>query len=915
MDATWIESSAKGRHGGPVRAGMWSTVVIGTHPIEANQEVWLEISADDESFGPLPAYWLEDKGVNSLWHVPVPPYGVGARLKYRSGARRNGGDAVFSPQQEVVVRPNIPDRIEAAGVALTFPEALAGNRMMTVKVDGRGSTYDVFFPTVGLHSDVRPSEGDLPQSRSHFRAILGGLAVGRRLDWFAERLSWETFQRYQGATNQLLTELRWRHGPIRVLATDFVAMGPDLPTTQGGAVSAGQYIKRFRISNGGDQPRKALFGVYVHAEVNGGIGEPGLSWHDGDRTLLATNRGHGHANRKLARDSTVEFAIALDDRGDVLCEPAGPNEAMLLRTLELPAQASVVVDLLVSGAFTGWRGDQGTFEHWLKPALCWFRSTDLDALEHASAQAWDDFVEPLPTLSFSKVDYSVNLRRSALAAALHCDVEWGAIAAGFDRGLNAYCWPRDAIWTSGAMDRAGHPEIGRRVFQWLARVASQKRNYDYWFQKYSIDGSPEWETPAVDQTAIIPWALERHLRRTGDLDLVTALWPIVERAAGVCTGASGHPGLRLIDDLHLVSSAGIWDNRFGAFLYSNASVVAGLRASGRLALLMDRPEKAMAWLEAADRIWERGVLSETSAGEAGPGLVDRDSGRFLEARRLSLRRGLWTEQADRLIERVPAIDVSMLAPAVPFGLLAASDSRVRQSAEAILRHNMVGGDPTALACWSVDPTAGKNSSLAPGDAHQHDVSSLATLWMARYLIQLGRETGEGKHWKQAVALLDGLLERLGPLGLNVRQPARRDDDDGPRSGQAPGVWGLHAMLIETLLDIAGLDYDAAARQLILEPVLPPLWPQVGLSQPFTCGDVSYRLARGETASSQVLSVRTRLDHPVTLKIGLTCPSLLELGFWRAQPQCPPPAFDRAGRRMEWCIELAEGHSECEWSWG
>jgi hypothetical protein len=894
---------------------MWSTVVIGTHPIDASQRVWLEISADDVAFGPLPGFWLEDKGVNSLWHVPVPPHGVGARVKYRARAERTGGEIVYSPQQEVMVRPNIPDRVEVTGAAVTFPEALVGNRMMTVKVDGRGSTFDIFFPTVGLHSDVRPSEGDQPQSRSHFRTIMGGLAAGRRLDWFGERLAWESFQRYHGATNQLLTELRWRHGPVRVLLTDFVATGPDLPKTQGGAVSSGQYIKRFGIANEGDHPRRALFGVYVHAEVNGGIGEPGLSWHDGDRTLLATNRGHAHSNRKLARDATVEFAIALDDRGEVFCEPTGPNEAIVLRWLDLPAGETVVVDLLVSGAFTGWRGDQGTFDHWLKPALAWFRSRDLDALEQASAQTWDDFVEPLPSLHFPKTNYSVRLRRAALAAALHCDLEWGAIAAGFDRGLNAYCWPRDAVWASGAMDRAGHPEIGQKVFQWLARVSAQRRGYEYWFQKYSIDGSPEWETPAVDQSAIIPWALERHLRRTGDLDLVKELWPIVERAARVCGGESGHPGLCLLDDLQLVSSAGIWDNRFGAFLYSNASVVAGLRASARLALLMDRPERAEDWRALADRIWERGILTESSPDEPGPGLVDRQSGRFLDARRLSLRRGLWTDQPDKLIERVTSIDASLLGPAVPFGLLPAGDPRMRRCAEAILLHNTVEGDPTALACWATDPDSAKTAGLTPGVTHQNDISSLATLWMSRYLILLGRETGEGKHWKQAVTLVDSLLERLGPLGLNVQQPNRREDDANPRSSVAPGIWGLHAMLIEVLLDIAGLDYDVSARELILEPVLPPTWPQVGLSQPFRCGDVAYKLARGETGASQVLSLRARLNHAITLKVNLTCPSLLELGFWRARPECHPPKFDRATRQMGWSLTLPEGESQCEWSWG
>ena len=526
---------------------MWSSVVVGTHPIEAGQEVWLELSVDDMPIGPLPAFWIENKGVNSLWHAPIPPQGVNVRLHYRGRADRRGESAA-SPFQDVIVRPNLPDRSEFPEVSPSAPEGLVGNRMMTVRVDARGATHDLYFPTVGLHSDVRPAEGELAQSRSHFRAIVGGLAAGRRLDWFGERLAWSVFQHYQGATNLLRTELTWRHGPIRVVVTDFVAKGACLPRTAGGTDSPGQYIKRFLVVNDGPEPTRAVFGVYVQAEVNGGIGEPGLSWHDDDRTLLAINRGHGHVNRKLARDATVEFALAFDDRGEVQCEPTGPNEAILLRKLELPAGGSVAVDLLVSGAFTGWRGDPGTFEHWLRPALAWFRSTDLDSVEQSTAGEWDAFIEPLPNLHFPRPAYAVSLRRSALSAALHADEQWGSIASGFDRGLSAYCWPREALWAGGAMERAGHPEIGRKVFQWLASVKGQTHSYSYWFQKYTIDGQPEWETPAIDQTAMIPWAIERHYRRTGDRDFVAAAWPIVERAASVCVGTSGHPGLRWLDD-------------------------------------------------------------------------------------------------------------------------------------------------------------------------------------------------------------------------------------------------------------------------------------------------------------------------------------------------------------------------------
>ena len=913
MLATWIEAAAKGRHGGQIRAGMWASAVVGTHPIEAGQEVWVELNADDVPIGPLPAYWVENKGVNSLWHVPIPPQAVNVRLHYRARASCRGESAA-SPFQDAIVRPNLPDRTEAPESGLSPPEGLVGNQMMTARVDARGTTHDVYFPTVGLHSDVRPSEGELPRSRSHFRGIAAGLAIGRRLDWFGERLAWGAFQHYQGATNLLMTELRWRHGPIRVLATDFVAKGDCLPRTAGGTETPGQYVKRFRVVNDGDEPTTAVFGVFVQAEVNGGIGEPGLSWHDQDRTLLAINRGHGHVNRKLARDATVEFAIAMDDRGEVQCEPTGPNEAILLRKLDLPAGESVSVDVLVSGAFTGWRGDPGTFEHWLRPALAWFRSSDLDAVEQATAQEWDAFIEPLPSPHFPKPTYAVSLRRSALAAALHADEQWGAIASGFDRGLSAYCWPREALWAGGAMDRAGHPEIGRKVFQWLAAVKGQTHAYSYWFQKYTIDGQPEWETPAIDQSAMVPWGVERHYRRTGDRDFVLASWPIVERAAGVCEGNSGHPGLRLIEELSLITSAGIWDSRFGAFLYSNAAVVAGLRSASRLALILGRGEQAARWSGLAERIWEVGILGVSAADGEDPGLVDHATGRFLEGRRLSTLRGWWTDHPDRLLERSQALDVSMLGLVVPFDLLPASDPRARATAEAIFRQNAIAGDANFFARWSSGSPADGGKGL-PGEGHAHDLSSLATLWMARYLIKLGRETGEGRIWNLALAILDALLARLGPLGLSLRAAPRGGELGRPGLGATTGVWGLQSMLIETMLDLAGLDYDAPDRRLTLDPTLPGTWPHVGLSHKLPCGDVAYRLERPIGGTVHHLTVQARLDHPVRLEIGVTCPGLVRLGPWQAHPETPAPAHHPATGRLEWSVDLPAGESSWVWTWG
>jgi hypothetical protein len=845
----------------------------------------------------------------------VPPQGVGTRLHYRAIVEPHGGAPAQSAYQDTIVRPNLPDQTESYETALVKAEALVGNRLMTVRVDDRGSTYDVYFPTVGLHSFVRPREGDDPRSRSHFRAICAGLAVGRRLDWFTERAAWDAYQQYQGATNNLLTRLNWRYGPIRVLITDFVAMGECLPLNAGRETSPGQYLKRFLIRNEGDRARTAIFGVYVQAEVNGGMGDLGLSWHDLDQCLLAINRGHGHSNRKLARDATIEFALALDDRGGVECEPTGPNEAILYRTIELPAGQAVAIDLLVSGAFTGWSGDRGTFEHWLRPALTWFRSADLDWVEQTTAREWDEFIEPLPELAFPQPDYAVTLRRSALAAALHADAEWGAIASGFDRGLSAYCWPRDAIWVGDTLVRLGHQAIGKGVYQWLNRVRHRHRPFLYWFQKYSIDGFPEWETPAVDQTAMIPWGLEQYYRRTADRELVLAVWPMVEQAVQVCCGEpSGHPGLRMLEDLNLLSSAGSGDQLFGAFLYSNACAVAGLRAAVRLARQLGLDESAQRWVAAADRIWEGGILPEIVPGRPGsPGLVDPQSGRFLRARRVSTLRGLWTDKPEHLIDHSDILDISVLGLAVPFGLLPARDPRLLRTAETLLRVNKaLKGDPNVLARPIYDPNqANRNEST--GDSHE--VSSLATLWMVRFLIQLGRETGQGRHWNRAMSLLEAILGRLSHLGLVLRSSGRGSESARRVSNPGGTAWRLHAMLIDTLLDLAGLDYDAVDRRLILTPVLPGSWPQTGIAQALPCGAVSFLFQRPVGGQVHQLHLETRLQHPVTLQVALTCPELKELGPWKSSAGLPEPVFEPRTGQIAWTMTLPKDQSQWDWTWG
>jgi hypothetical protein len=123
------------------------------------------------------------------------------------------------------------------------------------------------------------------------------------------------------------------------------------------------------------------------------------------------------------------------------------------------------------------------------------------------------------------------------------------------------------------------------------------------------------------------------------------------------------------------------------------------------------------------------------------------------------------------------------------------------------------------------------------------------------------------------------------------------------------------MLIDTMLDLAGLDYDAVDSRVRLRPFLPGQWPQTGSKQSFPCGDVSYRLERPIGGKVYHLNFKTKLQHPVRLDVDLTCPDLKELGPWQASPSTPEPTLDSRTGQLRWSVALPGDQSEWDWTWG
>jgi len=900
MHSTWIESPAQGRHGGPVRAGQWSFVVIGTHPVEVGQTVGLELIVNDQSLGYLPGYWLENKAGNSYWHVPIPPIGINSKIRYQAQSRRNHDDTIVRTHTlHAVVRPNPPRWLDNSSVVQATPEGLIGNRRTTARIDSRSATYDIYYPSTALHSNVRPAEGDAPQSRTHFRGIVAGLAETGQIDWFGEQV-WDSRQSYEPGSAILKTVLSHKEGQVRVLVTDFAVMADPWPESESGPVVPGIYLKRYELRNDADHDRTMIFGLYVHSEINGGIGEPVLSWLDGDRALLASNAGHGHSNRKLARDSTVAFSIALDGRGETFCEPVGPMEAVLTRHVALPARGSARVDVLVAGSFTGWQADTGTYAHTLKPSIDWFRNANLDEIEKATQAAWDQQLAGQMRVFASTGRLEEVMQRSSVTALLHCDTDFGSVASGFDRGLNAYCRPREALFTADCLSHLGHNAAARQIFEWLDSVRDKNPVHQFWFQKYSMDGVPEWETPSIDQTALFPWALERHVRRTGETELYPALWTSIQQAAEVIMGNTGHPGMEWVDELSLMRSAGMWDLRFGCHLFGNASVVAGLRAAAEIATHMNQPEEIIRkWRERADRILNVGILNTFTPN--GPGMIDERLGHLRPARQVNRRIGHWIINHESDFEEPNHADPGVLGLCLPLGLLSVEDERLQRSLQT-------------LVADINDPRTSANSYRTL----RHDIQILTRLWMARYNLLLAHRTGDGMPLTQAMALLHEVLDRLGHLGLSVQSISSGSVEKNQR--MLPGVWSLHLQLLEFMAELGGLGYDALEKRLSLSAIMPWTLPSLGarISLPRE-GWFRYQIAK-ETGHRYVLNMEWDISETIEFQADLVMPELDQVSNWSApagkEPDIPIPnrIWRPARHSMTWVEPLVAGRHRVVRQW-
>ncbi len=456
------------------------------------------------------------------------------------------------------------------------------------------------------------------------------------------------------------------------------------------------------------------------------------------------------------------------------------------------------VDVMVVGSWDDFAGATGTYDFWGRPMITWFYNNNMATAQAATETYWSNWLNGGVTVDLPSAAYNTLFKRSLLVTALHVDDVTGAIMAGMHNGAYPFIWPRDGVYAAVTLDRTAHTNEAAHFYHWLQNDAyrppdSNPGGLSFFWQKYTTDGYYVWTGAQIDETAIVPWGLYYHYLITGDASFVANYYPLALQTAyaSYWTGTNDPSGAHYDFTNNLMYTENVWEDSSDEFLYSNASIVRGLRDAANLAAMVGDTSNETTWT--------------TQTGYIIGGLTNRINSRYEPA------------------------DISQLGMALPFEVFEPNNPLMTNVVEWLKGRQAVG---TCAACESaggpwhdslvetdfvnyasivglvnryahnVNGDTDDYWNTSPG-AYLHSPWFLASSWLGEYFARWQDYVGGTSLVDTNKDMLDLLVAKLGPMGLASEQiaptPALQLYPGFWLQTAWPNTWESHSTLIDQIM--------------------------------------------------------------------------------------------------------------------
>ena len=345
------------------------------------------------------------------------------------------------------------------------------------------------------------------------------------------------------------------------------------------------------------------------------------------------------------------------------------------------------------------------------------RKLDVDKLLKNTIRYWKNYIieHDIKNVNSTRVGQRVKeiYNRSILLFPLLINYKTGGISAGIEVdesktkcGRYSYCWTRDAVFITEALDIIGMSNITELFY--LNFCKNTQCQNGMWEQRFYTDGrlAPSWGYQ-IDETASVIFGIYAHYKVTKDKKFLKETLDMCEKAIGFLEN--------YIDDIlenknKMQLSYDLWEEREGYSLYSIASIFAGFNA---MIKIYDEIKPTYRNKEKVDDIDKK---------------IDNLSKKALKIRDYCSKT-FYDEEKKCFVRNLDdrKMDISILGILVPFYMFSPKDKKIENTIERI---EMTLRTYTGGFIRYENDTYMSNPNPNPW--------GIATLWIAWYYLETGR---------------------------------------------------------------------------------------------------------------------------------------------------------------------------------
>lgn len=624
-----------------------------------------------------------------------------------------------------------------------FNDAIIGNRTVTASFSKTGELLRLYSPTVDYKQFIE-------------RFNVGVKINDSAMIYLHNDINNVYNQEYSQNTNVLETEILNTYFNLRVLQVDFVPIKDNV------------LIKQYTLSNESNINFDLNFLVYSQIMTNLNNDTCGYWKND---ALIQYN--HDYAVCTFAKEEPDAVQIN-GVQSNIMEGVIGgkdyigmSSDSAISYNFKIPAGKKVSIALYIYIN----NNNEKCLLNELDNEIERFRKLDIKKELEDTKKYWKKFVKEHDKMGINKLDIDDRIKqvynRSILLFPLVTNPTTGGISAGIEVDENktkcgrySYCWPRDAVFITRALDAVGMGEDAERFYSKFCKMTQSKNGM--WEQRFYTDGklAPSWGYQ-IDETASVIFGAYEHYKVCKDKAFLKSNLKMLENGTIYLE--------KYVEDLlnktgKFRPSYDLWEEFEGVSLYSISAIFGAF--TSMLAIYKD-----------VIGMFENNRLKVEAINKQ----IKKLEVLILDVKEFCLKEFYDDNKKSYVRNTIDKrIDISLLGTVTPFGMFTPKEKNIQNTIERI---NMTIRTYTG------------GYIRYEGDFYMggYNPWPIATLWMACYNL----EAGENKKALENFSFVTSSASEYGLLGEQI-------NNDAMKPAWVIGLTWSHAMYIIVLAELKKL---------------------------------------------------------------------------------------------------------------